>query len=68
MNRIYDRIHAQLTAYERNELHLQAGMTTNVDFNAASEIDPTEINLDNIPIVPQGNQNGPVVPQTTPQN
>ena len=68
MNRMYDGIQAQLTAYERNELHLQAGMTTNVDFNAASEIDPTEINLDNIPIVPQGNQNGPVVPQTTPQN
>ena len=65
---MYDGIQAQLAAYERNELHLQAGMTTNVDFNAASEIDPTEINLDNIPIVPQGNQNGPVVPQTTPQN
>ena len=68
MNQMYDGIQAQLAAYERNELHLQAGMTTNVDFSAVGEIDPTEVNLDNIPIVPQGNQNGPVIPQTTPQN
>lgn len=68
MNRMFDGIAAQLAAYERNELHLQAGMTTNVDFNAADQIDPTQINLDNLPIVPQDNSNGPVIPQSPPQN